>query len=223
MLTSDSIVGPGGWFVNLSRGFSSANSHLFSYCCFWWWWLVIFPQGVLKKGLREFWGLCCDTHTRLERWSIVSHRLSDGGQPSKNHRTRWLSPTISFSGDGCFENHRKIAMVKFMILDYLIKIKGAFWVFPGRAPFWANFSPQEILKPIHCLWPSDIWVICTFCCSAIFCLFPQSYTIVAGGMEGGYSFQTPGANALRIFRPRLDRNFHSMSVFVGNCLNLEPI
>ena len=182
-----------------------------------------FSTGCPKKGLTEFWGLCCDTHTRLERWSIVSHRLSDGGQPSKNHRTRWLSPTISFSGDGCFENHRKIAMVKFMILDYLIKTKGAFRVFPGRAPFWANFSPQEILKPIHCLWPSDIWVICTFCCSAIFCLFPQSYTIVAGGMEGGYSFQTPGANALRIFRPRLDRNFHSMSVFVGNCLNLEPI
>ena len=163
---------------------------------------------------------------------MLQFRLDDG--PS--HRIVWPMvggpknhpKTIEHDGapNHCiqwFENHRKIAMVKFMILDYLIKIKGAFWVFPGRAPFWANFSPQEILKPIHCLWPSDIWVICTFCCSAIFCLFPQSYTIVAGGMEGGYSFQTPGANALRIFRPRLDRNFHSMSVFVGNCLNLEPI
>ena len=56
---------------------------------------------------------------RLERWAIASHRLTDGGQPfggtqkpSENHRTRWLPPTIPFNGDGCFENHRKNAMVR---------------------------------------------------------------------------------------------------------------
>ena len=27
---------------------------------------------------------------RLERWSIASHRLTDGGQPSKTIRTQWL-------------------------------------------------------------------------------------------------------------------------------------
>ena len=93
MLTSDSIVGPGGWFVNLSRGFSSTNSHLFSCCCFWWWWLVIFLQGVLKKGLTEFWGLCWEAifwakvvisghvHTLKISGSIM--RLKDG-LPRKN-------------------------------------------------------------------------------------------------------------------------------------------
>ena len=93
MLTSDSIVGPGGWFVNLSRGFSSTNSHLFSCCCFWWWWLVIFLQGVLKKGLTEFWGLCWEAifwakvvisghvHTLKIIGSIM--RLKDG-LPRKN-------------------------------------------------------------------------------------------------------------------------------------------
>ena len=137
----------------------------------------------------------------FNRWwtTIENHRQSghddwETPKPSKNHWTRWLSPTISFNGDGCFENHRKIAMVKFMILDYLIKTKGAFRVFPGRAPFWANFSLQEILKPINCLWPSDMWVICTFCYSAIFCLFPQSYTTVAGGMEALWRGDT-------LFRP----------------------
>ena len=52
---------------------------------------------------------------RLERWAIASHRLTDGWgtqKPSENHWTPWLPPTIPFNGDGCFENHRKNAMVR---------------------------------------------------------------------------------------------------------------
>ena len=63
--------------------------------------------------------------SKLEQWYITSHNLTDIGQPSKpsntmvggpkNHRktsNTMVAPTIPLNGDNCFENHRKIAMVR---------------------------------------------------------------------------------------------------------------
>ena len=115
---------------------------------------------------------------------------------------RWLVWKPSTNCDG--------KVYDFGLLEYYssFKNKGCFSGLSRPRTLLSQFlTPTNVVSvtnfKAHSL-PLDLWVICTFCCSAIFCLFPQSYTIVAGGMEGGYSFQTPGANALRIFRPRLE-------------------